>query len=197
MYLWDIVSNDGKNTKNINNRIVRGIGKINDILNILSKFPLGKFYFKTALMLRESLFLNSVLTNVDIWYGITKTEIKQLDNLDLSLLRTFLDTPFTVLAEAVYMKLGCLDIETIIKSRRLNYLQYLLKQKKTSMLYKCFITQWKYPAIRNEWTEQVKIDLEDFGLPVYLEFFAGKSVNAFKLDIKRRAKEYEGGGNTE
>ena len=58
------------------------------------------------------------------------------------------------------------------------------------MLYKCFITQWKYPAIRNEWTEQVKIDLEDFGLPVDLEFLAGKSVNAFKLDIKRRAKEY-------
>ena len=108
----------------------------------------------------------------------------------VSLLRTFLDTPFTVLAEAVYMELGCLDIETIIKSRRLNYLHHLLKQKKTSMLYKCFITQWKYPAIRNEWTEQVKIDLEDFGLPVDLEFLAGKSVNAFKLDIKRRAKEY-------
>ena len=187
-YLWDIVSNDGKNTKNINNRIGRGIGKINDILNILSKFPLGKFYFKTALMLRESLFLNSVLMNADIWYGITKTEIKQLENLDLSLLRTFLDTPCTVPAEAVYMELGCLNIETIIKSRRLNYLHYLLKQKKTSMLYKCFITQWKYPAIRNEWTEQVKIDLEDFGLPVDLEFLAGKSVNAFKLDMKRRAK---------
>ena len=65
-YLGDIVSNDGKNTKNINNRIGRGIGKINDILNILSKFPLVKFYFKTALMLRESLILNSVLTNADI-----------------------------------------------------------------------------------------------------------------------------------
>ena len=87
------------------------------------------------------------------------------------------------------MELGCFNIETIIKSRRLNYLHYLLKQKKTSMLYKCFITQWKYPAIRNEWTEQVKIDLEDFGLPVDLEFLAGKSVNAFKLDIKRRTKE--------
>ena len=65
-YLGDIVSNDGKNTKNINNRIGRGIGKINDILHIWSKFPLGKFCFKAALMLRESLILNSVLTNADI-----------------------------------------------------------------------------------------------------------------------------------
>ena len=68
-YLGDILSSDGKNTKNINNRVGRGLGKINDVMNILNKMPLGQDYFKVALLLRESIFLNSVLTNADIWFG--------------------------------------------------------------------------------------------------------------------------------
>ena len=103
-------------------------------MNILNKMPLGQDYFKVALLLRESIFLNSVLTNADIWFGITKGEMKQLEDIDLSLLRNILNTPFSVPAEAVYLELGCLNIETIVKSRRLNYLHYLVKQKKTSML---------------------------------------------------------------
>ena len=189
-YLGDILSNDGKNTKNINSRIGRGIGKINDIWTILGKFHLGKHYFKTALMLRESLFLNSVLTNADIWYGLTDKEVKQLEDLDLSLLRKFLNTPSTVPAESIYLDLGCLNIKTIIKARRLVYLQYLVKENKSSMLSKFFIAQWKNPAPKNEWTEQVKVDMEDFWLPLDLEQIAKKSVNSFKTEVKKRAKEY-------
>ena len=96
-------------------------------------------------MLRESY---SVLTNADIWYGLTDKEIKQLEDLDLSLLRIFLNTPSTVPAESIYLDLGCLNIKTIIKARRLVYLQYLVKEKKSSMLSKFFIAQWKNPAVR-------------------------------------------------
>ena len=164
-YLGDVLSSDGRNTKNINNRIGKGLGKISEIMNMLEKISLGHQYFKIALLLRESLFLNSILTNAEIWYGVTKNEMKQLEDLDLSLLRNFLNTPCTVPAEAVYLELGCQNIETIIKGRRLNYLHYLLNQEKSSMLFKVFITQWKYPAAKNEWTEQVKIDLMDFWIP--------------------------------
>ena len=49
---------------------------------------------------------NSILTNADIWVGLTSEEIKQFENLDLILLRKFLKTPFSVPAEAVYLELG-------------------------------------------------------------------------------------------
>ena len=70
------------------------------------------------------------------------------------------------------------------------YLQYLVKENKSSMLSKFFIAQWKNPAPKNEWTEQVKVDMEDFGLPLDLEKIAKKSVNSFKTELKKRAKEY-------
>ena len=52
---------------------------------------------------------------------MTKAEIKQLEDLDLSLLRNFLNTPCTVPAEAVYLEVGCQNIETIIKGTRFKY----------------------------------------------------------------------------
>ena len=189
-YLGDVISNDGRNTKNINSRIGKGLGKITEIMNMLEKVSLGHEYFKIALLLRESLFLNSILTNADIWYGLDKTDIKRLEDLDLSLLRKFLNVPYTVPAEAVYLELGCLNIETILKARRLVYLHYLLKQEESSMVYKVFITQWKYPATKNEWTEQVKIDLNDFGFSDDLSEIRTISANSFKNCVKKKAKEY-------
>ena len=183
-YLGDVISNDGRNSKNIKCRVGKGLGKITEIMNILEKISLGESYFRIAMLLRESIFLNSVLTNGEVWYGLEKSEIKQLEDLDLILLRKILNTPFSVPAEAVYLELGCLNIETILKSRRLNYLHYLVNQDESSMLYQFFMAQWKYPGRKNEWTEQVKTDLVDFGFQVDLEKVKEKSKNSIKSQIK-------------
>ena len=39
-----------------------------------------------------------------------------------------------------------------------------MKEDESSMLSKFFYAQWKY-GVKNDWTSQVKIDLEDFGFP--------------------------------
>ena len=83
------------------------------------------------------------------------SEIEQFEKLDLLLLRKCLKAPFSVPAEAAYYELGCLNIETIIKATRISYLQYLVKQEDNALLNKFFMAQWKYPAKRNDWTEQV------------------------------------------
>ena len=62
-YLGDIISNDGSNDKNIEKRVGRGIGVTSDIMNILETVSLGKHLFRISKVLRDSLFLNSILTN--------------------------------------------------------------------------------------------------------------------------------------
>ena len=71
---------------------------------------LGEHYFETAVLLRESLFLNLFLTNGEVWYGMTKEEINKLEDLDISLLRRLLGVPLTVAKEALYLELGCTNI---------------------------------------------------------------------------------------
>ena len=86
-YLGDIITSDGKNTMNVKKRISKGLGIISQIMNLLSYVNLGEFYMEIVILLRESIFINGTLTNAEIWYHLTKEEIKELENLDLTLLR--------------------------------------------------------------------------------------------------------------
>ena len=114
-YLGDIISNDGKNHKTIQSRTSKGFGIISQMIIMLEKITIDKHYFQSALLLRESLFLNSVLLNAEIWYGLNTAEIKPLIDLDKYLLRKILHTPVSTPAESLYLELGCTDIETVIK----------------------------------------------------------------------------------
>ena len=57
------------------------------------------------------------------------------------------------------------------------------------MLYAFFITQWHNPT-KGDWTEQVKVDLEDFDIPCSFEYIEKKSKDAFKRIVKIKAKEH-------
>ena len=189
-YLGDIISEDGKNTKNIKSRLAKGLGIISQIMNILESVTLGEHFFATAVLLRETMFLNGILTNTEIWYGLKKSELEELENLDKSLLRQILNTPISTPSESLFLELGCLDINAVLKSRRINYLHYLATRNESEMINKFFLVQWKYPTNNKDWTEQVKCDLTDFEIPVDLEFIKSKSKSSFKTMVKMKAKEY-------
>ena len=108
---------------------------------MLEKVTLGYHYFKIALLLRESLFLNGILTNSEVWYGIKKSEIKELETLDKMLLRRILETPVSTPMEAMQLELGIMSISTLIKARRINFLHYLASRNESEMLSKMFMAQ--------------------------------------------------------
>ena len=162
-YLGDIISNNGKNLENVKSRLAKGMGIISQIMSILDRITVGKHYFETALLLRESMFINSILVNAEIWYGMSNTDIQNLCKLDQSLLRKILNAQISTPIESLYLELGCTDIETILKGRRLVYLHYLTQRNSETMLKRFFLTQWKYPTC-GDWTEQVRLDLDEFGL---------------------------------
>ena len=172
-YLGDIISADGRNYKNIQSRVGKGIGIISKIMSKLENITFGEHYFSTAKLLRESLFLNGILTNAEIWYGLSDADIKPLVDIDVLLLRKIFNTQISVPTESLFLELGCLDIKTILKARRINHLHYLVTRKSEEMLAKFFITQWKYPS-PGDWTEQVKEDLKDFGMLADFDFMRSK-----------------------
>ena len=62
-YLGDLITSNGKNGKNMAARKSKGIGIVDRICSILNDVFFGPYFFQTALVLRESLLLNSVLRN--------------------------------------------------------------------------------------------------------------------------------------
>ena len=189
-YLGDVICGDGSNKENIASRVSRGQGKIAEIISLIKSISLGKHYFKIAMLLRESIFITSVLTNSEVWYRVTKSEIEDLEMVDRSLLKRILSVPNSTPTAALYLETGCLRIRSIIKARRVNYLHYLVKLEKSEMLSRFFYCQW-YNSNPQDWTTQVKLDLQELGLPNDLEMIEKKTKLTWKNLVKRKIKEFE------
>ena len=78
-----------------------------------------------------------------------------MEDLDCHLLRRVLKAPISTPKEALYLELGIIHIEIIIKARRINYFYYLLNRDNNEMTKKFFITQWLNPT-KGDWTETLK-----------------------------------------
>ena len=109
-YVGDLVSKDGKNTKNIKKRASRGIGTISNIMNTLKEVSLGQYHFEIATLLRESIFLSSVLLNSETWLNLTKSNIEELEKIDETLLRRILNAGSKCPIPGLYLELGVYPI---------------------------------------------------------------------------------------
>ena len=189
VYLGDIIRQDGKNSSNIKNRANKGLGIVTKIMDILKTVSYGKKYFKMAVTLREAELINGMLTNSEVWYGISKEEIKELEEIDKLLLRRVLDAPISTCIESLYLELGLVPIHILNTAKRIIYLHYLIWLGENEMLQKFFQTQWKYP-VKDDWTSQHQKDIEDLKIDMSLEEIKQKSEYSFKRYVKIRMKEY-------
>ena len=102
-YLGDIISSDGKNSKNVTSRRKRGVGIVTQIMAMLEELCLGKYNFEVALILRNSLLISSLLTNAEAWYNVSDSDITELEKVDESLFRRVLETPSSTPKEMLYL----------------------------------------------------------------------------------------------
>ena len=91
-YLGDVISNDGRNIKNIKARLAKGKGIVKQIINMLEGIPFGKHYFEVGVLLRDSLLVSSVLFNAEAWYNMTAAELVFVETIDISLMKQILNT---------------------------------------------------------------------------------------------------------
>ena len=86
-YLGSIISDSNNNKKKINSAKSKGTGAISTIMAILNDISLGIHYFEIAVLLRETLFINSILWNIETWYNLLESEVEELELIDRMLLK--------------------------------------------------------------------------------------------------------------
>ena len=62
-YLGDILTNDGRNYKNIVSRKNKGTALVNEIHAIIAEMMLGKDHFEVSILLRNTMLISSLLFN--------------------------------------------------------------------------------------------------------------------------------------
>ena len=139
-------------------------------------------------MLRTSMLLSSVLVNSESWYNLSSTDIQELESVDNMLHRRILETAKSTPISIMHLELGTIPIRYVIKSRRLHFLQYILKQDKDSLLYKIFQVQSRYPQ-KGDWILQIRQDLEDVKLTLSFDEISILSDDAYHTKVKKAIKQ--------
>ena len=135
------------------------------IMTILNDISFGRHYYQIALLLRESLFINAMLWNIESWYNVTENEIDELEKIDRILLKKILNVPISTPSTLLYLELGVLNIKTIIQGRRIIYLRYIMTRNEDDLLQRFFRAQCRKPSV-NDWSETVKNDIEELDLDI-------------------------------
>ena len=120
-YLGDVISSDGKNEKNIQNKTNQGIGSVSQIFTMLSQVSLGHFHFEIALVMRDSILISKLVASSEIWYDVSKQEYKKLESIDEMFYRRLFNVQISTPKESLYIETGKLPIKFIIKTRRVMY----------------------------------------------------------------------------
>ena len=135
------------------------------------------------------MLVNGVLTNAEIWYGLTEREVSRLEEIDRLFLRKLFQVPVSCPIEALYLETGCIPIRVIISLRRVKYLRHLLERDRSEMISKFFYCQWRKP-LKQDWTEQVKRDLEILEISTDLNCIRNMKKYTFKQVVKEKARSY-------
>ena len=146
VYLGDLVSSDGTHTKKVQNRSNKAIGTINQIMSILEATYFGKYYFEVAVILRQSLFLSSILLNSEAWINYTEKDVRILEQCDENLLTKILGCDYKSSNTFKYLELGIVPIRFEIMKRKLSFLKYLLNQEEKSMVYQVLKATQENPS---------------------------------------------------
>ena len=148
-------------------QVKKGYEKIKQIFNYLDDICFGKFHFVVAKILRETLFLSSLLLNSEAWYSIDKKSIEELEKVDNILLKKILELPSSTPAAFVHLELGTLPIRYVIMTRRLLFLQYILKEKGDSLIHSFLVAQME-DTKKGDWWETVQNDIMEIELNLSL-----------------------------
>ena len=188
VYLGDTITSDGKNERNLKSRTSKGMKIVSDIMEILETLSLGHHYFQTALLLRNSLLVNGMLTGVDAWSNLTAAEVKELSKVDRMLLGKILGSPRSSPEESYFLELGIEDFSTIISKRRVMYFHDIITRCKKDMLFNFIMVQW-FSNRKGEWATLVKDDLKKFKITADIDSLQRIKKSSFKTMIKEAARK--------
>ena len=184
-YLGDVLSEDGSVDATIESRRNKSIGIISQISSVLTSISLGFFFFDIALTLRESMFVNGILTNSDIWYNFTKEHIKVLESQDIQLMRKILNAHSKTASELFFIETAKLPLRFVISKRRLMYLWHILTRTENELIKKVYALQ-KVMFTKGDWYGMIQQEKIRYDINLTDEEISKMSKYRFKsLDEKK------------
>ena len=160
-YLGDVVTNDGKNTKNLETRKNKTFAATSGINSIAGASVLRKIESRVILELHDKVILSALLTNAEAW-TLCKSEKDEIERVEIQTLKMLFDLPIHTPTPAITYTFGILYTNLRVEKKRLMYLHRLLNQNDTSWTRK---TLFILERLNIGWTKSIIETLNELDLP--------------------------------
>ena len=186
-YLGDVITSDCKVDSNILDRVSKGTGHANEILGILSEISFGYHYFSMALQFRNAKLINGMFCSIEALYGLNKSHIDQLEQVDKFFMRKVFSCVLTTPTEAYYLETGALPLRFIIAGRRLLYYWTILHKPDNELVKQALRAQQIIP-VKNDWWLTILEDLKEYDIDLSEHEISTMRKSTFKhlVDMKIR-----------
>ena len=188
-YLGDTLSESGSIDATIEKRRQKGIGICSQISGMVNGLSLGHYYFRIAFLFRETMLLNGMLTNLEVWHPVSISQLEVLEKIDAGFIRKILKCHSKTPKEALYLETGLLPLRYVAMQRRLMYLHNIMKKSKNELIRKVYETQKLLPT-KNDWFQLVSEDKNKLGLRVSDEQISTMSKSCFKTLVAKAVRTY-------
>ena len=160
-YLGDVVTSDGKNSKNLEARKAKTFAATCSINSIAATNVLRKIETKVILELHEKIILSALLTNAEAW-TLLKSEKDEIERIEIQTLKMLFDLPIHTPTPAIIFSFGTLFTNLRIEKKRLIYLHRLLNKHDDSWTKK---TLYILNRLNLGWAKSINEALNDLDLP--------------------------------
>lgn len=179
-YLGEIVSRNGKNQENIEERSKKVKTSTKCITTISKQEIMRKIEVNTTLKLHETITIPILLHNAETW-KLTKTEELKLERIELWSLKRILNLPRTTPSAAVRFVSGTLLTKVRIDMKQLIYLQKILSSQEGSWT-KHFLMV--LDQLKTGWALNIRNKLDEYGLPNNWDGIEATRSGLWKLKVK-------------
>ena len=200
-YLGDILNEDGSIDDTVKARKDKSFGRISQISSILGSISLGMFYMDISLILRESMLLNGILTNSEIWYNVTEEHLTLLESADNDLMRQIFKAHSKTAIELFFLETAKIPIRFIISKRRRMYYWHIMRQNQNELIKKVYDVQrlihtkhdWYQLIVNEKKTYEIELTDEEVSKLSKFRFkrLVDKKVNTFVFQyLKEKAASH-------
>ena len=158
-YLGDIVTRNGNNQKNIEDRQAKVMAMTRKILGLGGNEVFKNIQLKALLKMHNSCTVAALLTNSETWV-LNQSEKTKIERIELWALKQILDVPITTPTAAIWYITGFLMTTILIDKRQMLYLKTILDRPNEDWTKKMFDS-----LCRDDigWVKQIKQTLLNYG----------------------------------
>ena len=143
------------------------------------------FYMDTALILREAMLLNGIMTNSEVWYIVKEEHIKTLESADNELLRKVFNAHSKTAIELFFIETAKIPVRFILSKRRLLYLWTILRHNENELIQKAYNAQ-QVVQTKGDWFLMLNNERKKYGIELSDKEIAKMSKYRFKALVNKK-----------